>query len=148
MTEKYYDIYFDPAELEVDGNGELENWDALYIHEYNEDGKLLSRVDYNGKQIAFGDMSLDNILELYHVGHGDDILEEALTRFSEWLSNNTEWKESSSQTYWQPAEYRCVGISGYTFDLNEFWHPDHRNFFYLNNNKIRINSLRFIQNEL
>lgn len=134
MTEKYYDIYFDPAELEVDGNGELMNWDALYILEYNEDGKVTNRVDYNGKQIAFGDMSLDNILDLYHVGYGDDTLEEALKRFYQWLADNTEWVETSPQTYWEPAEYRCVGISGYTFDPNEFWHPTHRNFFYLKNN--------------
>ncbi len=141
MPEKYYDIYFDPAELKVDGNGELTNWDALYILEYNEDGKVTNRVDYNGTPIAFDDMSLDNILEMYHVGHGDDSLEEALTRFSEWLSDNTEWEEFSPQTYWEPAEYRCVGISGYTFDPLEFWHPIHRNFFYLNNNKNRIKSL-------
>ena len=93
MTEKYYDIYFDPAELEVDGNGHLENWDALYILEYNEDGKVMNRVNYNGTLIAFGDMSLDNILEMHHVGHGDDSLEEALTRFSKWLFDNTEWEE-------------------------------------------------------
>ena len=123
MTEKYYDVYFDPAELEVDENGDLMNWNALYIIEYNEDGKVLNRVDYNGQQIEFGDIPLDDILDLYHVGHGDDSLEEVLTRFSEWLSDNTEWEELSPQTYCEPAEYRCVGISGYTFEPLEFWHP-------------------------
>lgn len=141
MTEKYYDIYFEPSELEVDEDGHLENWDALYILEYNEDGKVTNRVDRKGDPIGFGESSLDEVLDLYHVGEGDNTLKEALKRFYQWLADNTEWVETSPQTYWQPAEYRCIGISGYTFDPNEFWHPAHRKFFYLNNNKNRINSL-------
>lgn len=113
MTEKYYDIYFEPSELEVDGDGHLENWDALYILEYNEDGKVMNRVDYNGKPIEFGKTALEDILNLHHVGYGDDSLEEAKTWFWEWLDANTEWVQTSRQTYWQPAEYRCIGITGY-----------------------------------
>jgi len=112
MTDKYYDIYFEPGEIEVDDDGHLENWDALYILEYNEDGKVTNRVDRKGEQIAFGDYPLENILDLYHIGYGDDTLKEALKRFYKWLEDNTEWVETSPQTYWQPAEYKCIGITG------------------------------------
>ena len=113
MSEKYYDIYFDPSELEVDGDGDLTNWDALYILEYNEDGKVTNRVDYKGNLIAFGNYPLEKILDLYHVGEGDNTLKEALDLFWKWLQDNTEWVETSPQTYWQPAEYKCIGITGY-----------------------------------
>ena len=83
-----------------------------------------------GERIAL----LESVLDLYHVGYGDDTLKEVLKRFYQWLEDNTEWEEVSPQTYWEPAEYRCVGISGYTFDPNEFWHPAHRKFFYLKYN--------------
>lgn len=113
MTEKFYEVYFEPSVLEVDEDGHLENEKALYILEYNENGKVLNRVNSDGKPIDFGDESLENILDLYHVGYGDDDLEEALQRFHEWLEQNTEWVCTSRQTYWQPAEYRCIGIIGY-----------------------------------
>ena len=113
MTEKYYDVYFDPSELEVDGDGDLTNLDALYILEYNEDGKVTNRVDYKGNPIDFGNYPLEKILDLYHVGEGDNTLKEALDLFWKWLQDNTKWVEISPQTYWQPAEYLCVGITGY-----------------------------------
>ena len=39
MTDKYYDVYFQPADLYVDEHGHLENPDALQIigFEYDED---------------------------------------------------------------------------------------------------------------
>ena len=113
MTEKYYDVYFDPSELEVDSNGDLTNWDALYILEYNDDGKVTNRVDYKGNPIAFGDYPLESVLDLHHVGEGDNTLKEALNLFWKWLQNNTEWAETSPQTFWQPAEFKCIGITGY-----------------------------------
>lgn len=113
MSEKYYDIYFDPSELEVDCDGDLINMDALYILEYNEDGKVTNRVNSKGKPIAFGDYPLENILDLYHIGEGDSSLKEAIDMFWDWLQDNTEWRETSPQTYWQPAEYKCIGIKGY-----------------------------------
>ena len=125
---KYYDVYFDPAELEVDGNGDLINWDALYILEYDENGKVTNRVDRKGNPVEFGDYPLENVLDLYHVGYGDDNLKGALSWFYKWLKDNTEWRETSPSTYWQPAEYRCIGISGYTFDPAEFWHPSRHRF--------------------
>ena len=123
MTNKYYDIYFDPSELEVDGDGHLENWDALYILEYDKNGKVMNRVDRKGNPVEFGDYPLENVLDLHHVGYGDDDLKGALNWFYKWLKDNTEWRETSPETYLQPAEYRCVGISDYTFDPAEFWHP-------------------------
>ena len=33
MTDKYYDVYFQPADLYVDEHGHLENADALQIIE-------------------------------------------------------------------------------------------------------------------
>lgn len=128
MTEKYYDVYFDPAELEVDGNGDLTNWNALYILEYDENGKVMNRVDRKGNPVEFGDYPLENVLDLYHVGYGDDDLKGALNWFYKWLKDNTEWCETSPSTYWQPAEFRCIGISGYTFDPAEFWHPARHRF--------------------
>ena len=113
MTEKFYDVYFEPSALEVDGDGDLTNEDALYILEYNEDGKVTNRVDYKGNPIVFGSHPLEKILDLYHVGEGDNTLKEALDLFWKWLQDNTEWVETSPQTYWQPAEYKCVGITGY-----------------------------------
>lgn len=121
--DKYYDIYFDPAELDVDGNGDLVNWNALYILEYDENGKVMNRVDRKGTPVEFGGYPLENVLDLYHVGYGDDDLKGVLSWFYKWLKDNTEWCETSPSTYWQPAEYRCIGISGYTFDPSEFWHP-------------------------
>lgn len=113
MTEKYYDIYFEPSELEVDSDGHLENWEALYILEYDDDGKVTNRVDYKGNPIAFGNYPLEKILDLYHIGEGDSTLKEAINLFWKWLQDNTEWVETSPQTYWQPAEYKCIGITGY-----------------------------------
>lgn len=126
--DKYFDIYFDPAELEVDSNGDLTNWNALYILEYDENGKVMNRVDRKGNPVEFGDYPLESVLDLYHVGYGDDDLKGALSWFYRWLKDNTEWRETSPSTYWQPAEYRCVGISGYTFDPSEFWHPARHRF--------------------
>jgi len=113
MTEKYYDIYFEPSDLEVDSEGHLVSEKPLYILEYDENGKVLNRVNTKGQPISFGDEPLEGILSLYHRGEGDDTLKGALKRFWDWLDANLEWRESSRQTYWQPAEYVCIGLTGH-----------------------------------
>ena len=54
--EKYYDIYFDPADLEVDTEGHLENPEVLQIIEFEYDDETVEvtsccRVDEKGNVI-------------------------------------------------------------------------------------------------
>ena len=104
--EKYYDIYFDPAELEVDEKGHLLNFEeAVHIVEFDENGNVCSVTNNAG--------DVNEVLEMFHLGEGDDTLAEAKERFYDWLENHTEWRETLPQTYWQPAEYICIGITDY-----------------------------------
>ena len=115
MTEKFYDVYFDPAQLEVDRGGYLMNPDALHIVElqFDEDTDTIisaKLVDEAGN--VSGDAS--DLLDGFHVGYGDDeSIREALRRFEKWLSDHLVWVESRPQTYWEPAEYIAIGIEGY-----------------------------------
>ena len=112
MPENFYDIYFNPAELRVDRNGNLINADALHIICFvcnTGTGETIStnRVNETGEVIET-DPNLDN---LEHVGYGDDnTIREAFDRFELWLENHLEWCETSPETRWQPAEYICIGI--------------------------------------
>ena len=134
MTNKYYGIYFDPSELEVDREGHLLNVDALHIIEFeyeNEDSDAptaMRRVDTKGNVITEGWDDWKYRDNLQHIGGRDDYysMEDAFDDFYRWFSENREWRESSPQTYWQPAEYVCIGITGYCDDENEYWHPARR----------------------
>jgi len=120
MNGKYYDIFFDPAELEVDRVGNLENPDALQIieFEYDEDTDEVTacrRVDQKGNVIEDPWKDLQYSDDMAHVGEGDDeTIREAMIRFEGWLKEHTAWVESTPETRWQPASYVCVGIIGYT----------------------------------
>ena len=114
--EKYYDIYFDPAELEVDADGDLLNFsDVVRVVEFDDDGNVCS--------VSNG--TAEDTLEMFHLGEGDDTLEDALKRFYDWLSDHLEWRESTPQTYWQPAEYVCIGITGYVDDPPTYHRHSH-----------------------
>lgn len=115
MTEKYYGIYFDKFDLKVNEDGELINPEVLYIMEFEYDENIsdepidIRRIDEKGNLIEeYPDLS-----DLDYAGYDDDpCVSEALDRFYEWLQGNLVWKQTSRQTYWQPAEYTCVGIEG------------------------------------
>ena len=115
MTEKYYDVYFQPADLYVDEHGHLENPDALQIieFEYDEDTEEVTacrRVDEKGNVIE----DRPDLYDLVHVGDGDDpSIDAAMGRFEGWLTDNLEWRESWGGDYYNPPEYVCVGITGY-----------------------------------
>lgn len=115
MTEKFYDIYFDPADLEVDHEGRLENPEALQIieFEYDDDTDAVSacrHVDLTGAVIEEN----PDLTDLEHAGDGDDpSIDAAIGRFDGWLDNHLEWRESYHGDYYNPPEYVCVGISGY-----------------------------------
>lgn len=115
MTDKYYDIYFEPSDLAVNLEGHLENPDALQIieFEYDDDTEEVTafrRVDRHGNVIE----DRPDLYDLVHVGDGDDpTIDAALGRFEGWLDNNLEWRESYRGDYYNPPEYVCVGITGY-----------------------------------
>ena len=115
MTDKYYDVYFQPADLYVDEHGHLENPDALQIieFEYDEDTEEVTacrRVDQKGNVIE----DRPDLYDLVHAGDGDDpSIDAALGRFEGWLTDNLEWRESWRGDYYNPPEYICVGITGY-----------------------------------
>ena len=130
MNNKYYGIYFDPSELEVDRKGHLLNPDALQIIEYeytDEDSDTptaVRRVDKDGNDISEGWVLRHG---LAHIGYDDySSMQDAFDDFHRWFEENREWRESSPQTYYQPAEYVCIGITGYCDDENEYWHPARR----------------------
>ena len=115
MTDKYYDIYFQPADLYVDQEGHLENPDALQIiqFEYDDDTEEVTacrRVDQQGNVLE----DRPDLYDLVHAGDGDDpSIDAALGRFEGWLTDNLEWRESYRGDYYNPPEYICVGITGY-----------------------------------
>ena len=115
MTDKYYDVYFQPADLYVDEHGHLENPDALQIIEleYDEDTEDVTacrRVDEKGNVIE----DRPDLYDLVHVGDGDDpTIDKAMGRFEGWLTDNLEWRESYRGDYYNPPEYVCIGITGY-----------------------------------
>lgn len=115
MTDKYYDVYFQPADLYVDEHGHLENPDALQIieFEYDEDTDAVTacrRVDEKGNVIE----DRPDLSDLEHSGDGDDpTIDAALGRFEGWLTDNLEWRESWGGDYYNPPEYVCIGITGY-----------------------------------
>ena len=115
MKDNFYGIYFDKNELIVDRNGDLTNPDALYIMEFVYDEEIsdepidIRRIDKDGNVIEeYPDLS-----ELSYVGYDDEpTVERAMHWFDKWLEEHLVWRETSRQTYWQPAEYICVGIEG------------------------------------
>ena len=114
MTDKYYDIYFQPADLYVDEHGHLENPDALQIieFEYDEDTEEVTacrRVDEKGNVIE----DRPDLTDLEHAGDGDDpTIKEAFGHFWRWLEDNLVWAEEYPATRWEPASYICIGIDG------------------------------------
>lgn len=115
MTDKYYDVYFDPSELEVDQDGHLENPDALQIIEFEYDDETeevtaCRRVDKKGNVIE----DRPDLSDLDHSGDGDDpTISKALGAFEGWLTDHLEWRESWRGDYYNPPEYICAGIEGY-----------------------------------
>lgn len=107
---QYYDIFFDKIDLKVDENGNLTNPEDICIVEFNEDGEITNRVNWDGIPIGWDKFSPDMLDDLIHLGQNDDTLDEAHNRFDSWLNENAEWVEIYSQTYWEPAEYACAGI--------------------------------------
>lgn len=120
MTEKFYGIYFARHDLEVDEQGHLENPEALQIIEFEYDESAdeviaARRVDRDGNVIEPEWQDLPYAETLDHTGDDDDqTIREALARFYRWLDTHTEWRETSPETRWHPAEYICVGITGCT----------------------------------
>lgn len=120
MTEKFYGIYFDRHDLEVDGDGHLTNPEVLQIieFEYSEESDEIiatRRVDRDGNIIEAEWQDLPYAESLTHTGEDDDqTIREALDHFYRWLEAHTEWRVSTPETRWQPAEWVCVGITGCT----------------------------------
>ena len=105
MTEKFYDVYFDPFYLKVDRDGELINPEDLHIIElqYDEaEDRIVSahRIDENGNDL--GEDS--EIMDQFHVGYGDcETIRDALDQFEKWLEYHLVWDDET-----------CLGIEGYT----------------------------------
>lgn len=118
MTNKFYGIYFDRCDLQVDREGILENPEALQIIEFEYDETAdkvtaVRRVNEKGEVIAESWDGLEFSDALDHVGYDDDTtIEEAMERFETWLDEHLEWRESRMETRYTPAEYVCVGITG------------------------------------
>ena len=116
MTDKYYDIYFDRLDLEISDKGKLTNPKVLHIIEFEYDDAddivtACRRVSKDGAVIETD----PDLRDLEHAGYGDDpTIQEALDRFGDWLNDHLEWRELYPETRWQPAEYICIGIEGYT----------------------------------
>lgn len=118
MTDKYYGIYFDRHDLTVDEGGHLTNPEALQIIEFEYDEATdeviaIRRCDRDGNVIEAEWQDLQYAESLTHTGEDDDqTIEEALSRFYEWLIRHTEWRVIYPENRWQPAEYICIGIEG------------------------------------
>ena len=127
MNENFYDIYFDPAELEVDGNGDLINPDVLHIICFECDTDTGEAINTNRVNKKGEIIETDPVLtDLQHVGDGDDnTIREALNRFELWLENHLEWRVSRMETRYTPAEYVCIGIEGYIDEDTEFYYKRH-----------------------
>lgn len=125
-TVKSYGVYFDKWELDVDTEGHLLNPEVLQIVEFEcdeETGDLITarRVNERGEVIEEKWSGLECVDDLWCAGPGDEMtIDVALGWMDKWLDDNTEWALSRRQTYWQPAEYVCIGISGCCYDGNEF----------------------------
>ena len=119
MTDKYYDIYFDPSDLEVDRGGHLENPEVLQIieFEYDEDTEEVTacrRVDEKGEVIEDPWKDLQYSDDMAHVGENDfPTISKALGAFEGWLTDHLDWRESWRGDYYNPPEYICAGIEGY-----------------------------------
>ena len=119
MTDKYYDIYFQPADLYVDEHGHLENPDALQIieFEYDEDTEEVTacrRVDAKGNVLEDPWQDRERADDLNHVGENDfATISKALGAFEGWLTDHLDWRESWRGDYYNPPEYICAGIEGY-----------------------------------
>ena len=118
MTDKYYGIYFDKHDLEVNRHGDLMNPEVLQIIEFeykdenSDEPTAMRRVDKYGKVISEGWKDWEYRDDIDHLGRADYFsMQDAFDDFYRWLEENTEWRESSPETYWQPAEYVCVGIT-------------------------------------
>ena len=125
MTEKFYGVYFDRHDLEVDEQGRLENSEALQIIEFEYDESTdeviaARRVDRDGNIIEPEWQDLPYAETLDHTGDDDDpTITEALDRFRRWLETHTEWREATPETRWQPAGWVCVGVTGCIDDCHE-----------------------------
>lgn len=128
MTDKYYDVYFQPADLYVDEHGHLENPDALQIieFEYDEDTEEVTacrRVDQQGNVLE----DRPDLYDLVHAGDGDDpSIDAALGAFEGWLTDHLDWRESWRGDYYNPPEYVCIGIAGYVDDEPRYHRRSHR----------------------
>ena len=126
-TYKYYDIYFDKWDLEVDKDGRLLNPEVLKIIQFECDEEsdeivAVRRVAYDGSVIEVS----PDLSDLCHYQYDNgETIDEAFGWFEKWLEENTEWRESSSQTYWQPAEYICIGITGCVDDEPRYHRHSH-----------------------
>ena len=115
MTSKCYNVYFNRDYLKVDKDGHLENPDVLKIIELVFDDEIseepidIRRVNKNGEVMEeYPDLS-----DLEYSGDDDDpSIDKALTRFYDWLHDHLVWTELYHATYWEPAEYICIGIDG------------------------------------
>ena len=118
-TEFYYDVYFDPSELEVDRDGHLKNPDALRIieFEYDEDTDEITacrRVSEKGNVLEDPWKDLQYSDDIAHVGEVDDpTISTTMGRFEGWLDQNLEWSQSYRGDYYNPPEYVCIGITGH-----------------------------------
>ena len=132
MIYDYYDIYFDPAELIVDQDGHLVNPEVLQIIEYGigqvtDELIYVRRVDLKGNVLEDPWKDLENSDKIAHVGEGDDTsIRVALSRFDKWLDQNLEWRESWRGDYYNPPEYVCIGVTGYTDDEPRYHRRSHR----------------------
>lgn len=119
MTDKYYDIYFEPSGLAVDLDGHLENPDALQIieFEYDEETEKTTacrRVNEKGEVIEDPWKDQEYAESLVHLDEIDCwTIDAALGAFEGWLTDNLDWRESYRGDYYNPPEYVCVGITGY-----------------------------------
>lgn len=120
MNGYYFDVYFDPAELEISRDGSLRDYRKLHIIRFDEEGNAIDRVDENGTTIP-EPLPTDDVLQMEHAGFGDDYTpQESLDRFEDWLDDHTVWVRVSRETLLQPAEFDCIGIAGYTDDGNPY----------------------------
>jgi len=119
MTDKYYDIYFDPSDLEVDREGHLLNPDALQIieFEYDDDTEEVTacrRVNEKGNVIEDPWKDRKYAESMTHLAEDDfSTIDKALGAFEGWLTDNLDWRESYRGDYYNPPEYYCAGIEGY-----------------------------------
>ena len=120
MSDHFFDVYFDPADLTVNRDGSLQDYRKLHIIRFDEDGNPIDRVDENGQTIP-EPIQMDDVLQMEHAGYGDDYTpQECLDRFEDWLDDHTVWVRISRATLLQPAEFDCIGIIGHIDDGNPY----------------------------